>query len=308
MKVIFLGTPQFAQTILNDIFNSHHQVIGVVCQPDKVSNRGKTIFCPVKQFALEKGLPLYQFEKISRDGVETLQQLAPDIMVTAAYGQILSEKVISVAPFGIINVHGSLLPKLRGASPIQSAIMQGLKETGVTILKTVYEVDAGDMLLKKSLEIGENETSGELFERMATLGGQAIVEALDQIENGTATFVAQNHSEATFTKKILASQERIDWNCDAHKLHNLIRALSPNPCAWTTYNGKRVKIYSTAIYNGEFEDAPCGSVVLCDKSNLVIKAKDGALYIKKLQFEGGKCLDIKAFLCGKRFMQGEMFE
>lgn len=307
MKVVFLGTPQFAQTILQSIYQSNHQIVGVVCQPDKVSNRGKTIFCPVKQFALEKGLPLFQFEKISRDGVETLTDLAPDIMVTAAYGQILSQKVIDVAPNGIINVHGSLLPQLRGASPIQSAIMQGFQTTGVTILKTVYEVDAGDMLLKKSLEIGENETSGQLFERMANLGGEAIVEALDLIEQGKAVFTPQQHQEATFTKKIAPEQERIDWNTDVKTLHNLIRALSPNPCAWTTYMGKRLKIYSTAIADVQ-TDAPCGSVVLCDKSNLVVACKNGALSIKTLQIEGGKCLDIKAFLCGKRFNAGEMFQ
>ena len=210
MRVVFLGTPDFGVPALEKIME-HHTVVGCVCQPDKVGARGKIEFCAVKKFALSHGLPLYQFEKISRDGVETLRSLFPDIMVTAAYGQILSQEVIDIAPHGIINIHGSLLPKLRGAAPIQYAVLLGLRQTGISILNTVRKVDAGEIILQKTLDILPYETNGELFERMSRLGADAVVEALQLIENGNAKYMPQVEEEATFCSKITAEQEQIDW-------------------------------------------------------------------------------------------------
>ncbi len=303
MKVIFLGTPDFGICALQKIMENH-QLLACVCQPDKIGARGKVEFCAVKKFALAHGIPLYQFEKISRDGVETLRSLAPDIMVTAAYGQILSQEVIDVAPHGIINIHGSLLPKLRGASPIQSALLQGFTETGVTILQTVKAVDAGDMIVKKSLQIAPYENCGELFERLSVLGAEAICEALQQIENGTATFVPQNEEEATFTKKISAEQEKIDWSRSANEIINLVRALSPNVGAHTTWNGNILKIFDLLLCENSYYGVP-GEVVECGKKFLAIICGDGkAVSVRRLQLQGAKCMDIVSFLCGKRIAVG----
>lgn len=303
MKVIFLGTPDFGICALKRIMEQH-QLLACVCQPDKIGTRGKIEFCAVKKFAIEHNIPLYQFEKISRDGVETLRALAPDIMVTAAYGQILSQEVIDVAKHGIINIHGSLLPKLRGASPIQSALLQGFTETGVTILQTVKAVDAGDMIVKKSLQIAPYENCGELFERLSVLGAEAVCEALEQIENGTAVFVPQNEDEATFTKKITAEQEKIDWTKPASEIINLVRALSPNIGAHTLWNGQILKIFDLRLCEHGCSGFP-GEVVECGKKFLTVSCGDGnAVAVRKLQLQGAKCMDIVSFLCGKRIPVG----
>lgn len=303
MRVVFLGTPDFGVPALEKIM-AYHEVVGCVCQPDKVGTRGKIEFCAVKKFALDHNLPLFQFEKISRDGVETLKSLEPDIMVTAAYGQILSQEVIDVAPHGIVNIHGSLLPKLRGAAPIQYAVLLGFEQTGITILNTVRKVDAGEIILQKSLEILPYETNGELFERMSQLGADAIVEALAQIENGTAVYTPQVEEEATFTGKITAEQEQIDWTKPTDEIINLVRALCPSPSAWTTVDGKRLKIFALRPCENQYEGV-AGQVVECGKKTLAVMCGDGkAVYIKDLQAENAKRMDIVSFLCGKKIAVG----
>ncbi len=305
MKVIFLGTPDFGIPALTAIMK-YHQVVGCVCQPDKIGSRGKIEFCAVKKFALEHNLPLYQFEKISRDGVDVLKNLSPDIMVTAAYGQILSQEVIDIAPHGIINIHGSLLPELRGASPIQYAVLLGLKTTGITILKTVRKVDAGEIILQKSLDIAPYETNGELFERLSLLGAEAVTEALNLIETGRARYVAQNEELATFTAKITAEQEKIDWSRPSEEIINLVRALNPRPVAWTTYKGKRIKIYTLRLCNKDF-DGRYGTVVECGKKSLAVMCGDGrAVNVIELQAENSKKTDIASYLCGRKFQVGDI--
>ncbi len=303
MKVIFLGTPDFGVPALHAI-SQHHQVLACVCQPDKVGARGKTEFCAVKKYALLHEIPLYQFEKISRDGVQVLKDLAPDIMVTAAYGQILSQEVIDIAPHGIINIHGSLLPQLRGAAPIQYAVLLGLEKTGVTILQTVRKVDAGAMILKKSLDILPFETNGQLFERLSVLGAEAVVEALQLIESGKATYTEQNEEEATFSGKITAEQERIDWSKSSTEIINLVRALNPSPIAWTTWQGKRLKIHELRPCDMQFSGVP-GQVVLCSKKQLAVMCGDNkAVFVTSLQAENSKCMQINCFLCGKHISEG----
>lgn len=305
MKIVFLGTPDFGVPALERIVQKH-DVIACVCQPDKVGARGKTEFCAVKKFALAHNIPLYQFEKISRDGVETLKNLAPDIMVTAAYGQILSQEIIDIAPHGIINIHGSLLPDLRGAAPIQYAVLLGYKTTGVTILQTVRKVDAGDMIVKKSLDILPYETNGELFERISRLGAEAIIEALDLIQSGKATFTPQDENLVTFSGKITAEMEQIDWQKNSTDIINLVRALNPSPVAWTTWCGKRLKIHALRPCDEQFEGVP-GQVVQCTKKSVAVMCGDGkAVYITRLQAENSKQMDINAFLCGKKFTVGEI--
>lgn len=299
MRVVFLGTPDFGVPALAKIME-HHQVVGCVCQPDKVGARGKVEFSAVKKFSLAHNLPLFQFEKISRDGVDTLRSLNADIMVTAAYGQILSQEVIDIAPNGIINIHGSLLPELRGAAPIQYAVLLGYKVTGVTILNTVKKVDAGEIILKKSLEVGEFETNGELFERLSQLGAEAVVEALELIETGKATYTEQNDEEATFTSKITAEQEKIDWNKPSGEITNLVRALNPSPVAWTTWNGKHLKIYALRPCDRDYQGV-AGEVVECGKKVLTVMCGDGkCVNVTELQAENAKKMDIVSFLCGRK--------
>lgn len=303
MRVVFLGTPDFGVLALEKIME-HHTVVGCVCQPDKIGARGKIEYCAVKKFALSHNLPLFQFEKISRDGVETLKDLAPDIMVTAAYGQILSQEVIDIAPHGIINIHGSLLPKLRGAAPIQYAVLMGLEQTGVTILNTVRKVDAGEMILQKAIDILPYETNGELFERLSLLGADAVVEALQLIETGKAVYTPQVEEEATFCSKITAEREQIDWNKSSTELINLVRALNPSPAAWTTVSGKRLKIYALRPCDNQFNGKP-GEVVECGKKSLAIMCGDGkAVYVKELQAENAKRMDVVSFLNGRKIPVG----
>ena len=307
MKVVFLGTPDFGVPALKKIMENH-QVVGVVCQPDKVGARGKLEFSAVKKFALEHGLPLFQFEKISRDGVDSLRSLAPDIMVTAAYGQILSQEVIDIAPHGIINIHGSLLPKLRGAAPIQYAVLLGLAKTGITILNTVRKVDAGEIILQKEIDVLPYETNGELFERMSRLGADAVCEALHLIETGKDVYTPQAEEEATFCSNITAEQEHIDWSQSASDVINLVRALNPTPAAWTLCCGKRLKIFALRPCEGDFHGA-AGEVVECGKKTLAVMCGDGkAVSVVELQAENARRMDIVSFLNGRRIAVGTVFE
>ena len=303
MKVVFLGTPDFGVPALEEI-SKRHEIVACVCQPDKIGDRGKTDYCAVKKYALAHGIPLYQFEKISRDGVETLKSLSPDIMVTAAYGQILSQEVIDVAPHGIINIHGSLLPELRGAGPIQYAVLLGYERTGITILNTVKKVDAGDIILQKSLDIMPYETNGELFARLSVLGAEAVVEALDLIASGKAVYTPQDEEKATFSGKITAEMEKIDWNKPARDVINLVRALNPSPVAWTTWQGKRLKIYALRPCETRYEGV-AGQVVMRNKKSFAVNCGDGsAVYVTELQAENSKRLDVSSFLCGKDVQVG----
>ena len=307
MKVVFLGTPDFGVPALEKIMENH-QVVGVVCQPDKVGARGKTEYSAVKKFALTHGLPLFQFEKISRDGVETLRSLAPDIMVTAAYGQILSQEVIDIAPHGIINIHGSLLPKLRGAAPIQYAVLLGLEKTGITILNTVRKVDAGEIILQKELDVKPYETNGELFERMSQLGADAVVEALHLIETGKVVYTPQVEEDATFCSKITAEEERIDWTKSSTEVINLVRALNPSPSAWTMVLGKRLKIYALRPSEKEYHGV-AGEVVECGKKTLAIMCGDGkAVNVIELQAENARRMDVVSFLNGRKIAVGAVLE
>ncbi len=298
MKIVFMGTPDFGVPALEAI-SKRHELVACVCQPDKTGARGKTEYCAVKKFALAHNLPLYQFEKVSRDGVEILKSLSPDIMVTAAYGQILSQEVIDIAPHGIINIHGSLLPELRGAGPIQYAVLLGYERTGITILNTVRKVDAGDIILQKALDVLPYETNGELFARLAVLGSEAVVEALELIENGKAVYTPQDEPKATFSAKITADMEKIDWNKPARDVINLVRALNPSPAAWTTWQGARLKIFALRPCETRYEGA-AGQVVMRSKKAFAVNCGDGnAVYVTELQAENAKRLDVQSFLCGK---------
>ncbi len=305
MRVVFLGTPDFAVGVLNSIHASSHQIVGVITQPDrKVGRKAIITPCQVKSQALLLNLPVFSFEKISREGVETLKSLNPDILVTCAYGQILSQEILDLAPHGVINVHASLLPKYRGSAPIQWAIINGDKTTGVTIMQTALGVDSGDIVLQKELEINGDYVD-TLFNRLSNLGAKLIVEALDLIETGKATFTKQDESQAVHVKMIKKEDGLIDFNKSAVEIVNLIKGLSVWPVAFTNYEGKMLKIYKASVVGGI---GNAGEVVCSDtKQGLLIGTSQGLLKVDELQIEGSKKMPIKDFLLGKKIPVGYRF-
>lgn len=305
MKVIFLGTPQFAATVMKRLLNSRHNVLAAVAQPDRASGR-KVIPSPVKALAAEAGIPCYQFESVSREGIAVLKELNADIAVTAAFGQILSRTLLSLTPHGVINVHASLLPKYRGASPIQQALLSGDAETGVTIMKTEYELDSGDIILQKTLPLAGVQNAGEASDVLALLGAEALVEALDSIEDGSAVFTPQNAAEATFCRKFSKEDGKLDFNLSATELYNRIRAFTPWPSAYCDGPNGRVKLLSAVPV--EIEEGLPGEVLASEKNSLVIKCGGGALKVLVLQGEGGRALKTADYLNGRPVPPGAMFK
>lgn len=299
MKVLFLGTPAFAAESLRALLSSKHEVVGVVTQPDRALKRGKTEIGAVKLLALERGLNVFQPQRI-RDEIDTLRSFGADIAVTAAYGQILTQAVIDVFPRGIINVHASVLPKYRGASPIQSAIANGEKETGVTIMRTELGIDTGDILSVAKTPIAENETAGGLTYRLAVLGAELLIETLDGFDGIVP--IKQSEEEATHCRTIKKEELTIDFSRSAIDVVNHIRALSPEPCARTEICGEVYKIYSATVsaHNGGNR----GEIVCCDKERLTVVCGSGAIDIKVIQAPSKRALTIDEFLRGKKFPAG----
>lgn len=304
MRVIFLGTPAFAETILKAICKSSHEVVGVVTQPDRVNARGKKVLSsPVKAAAEELGLPVYQFEKISREGVDVLRALQADIMVTAAYGQILSREILSLCPHGVINAHGSVLPKYRGACPVQCAILNGEKELGVSVMQTEYEVDSGSVILIKKVPLDGSENCAEAMDKLAAAGAEGIVEALDLIEAGKAVFTPQDHTQATFCKKICKEDGKIDFSASAVDIKNKIRAYTPWPSAYAQAPFGMLKILRAEAVEGDFAGEP-GEVVASDKRGILIRCGTGALRPVEVQAEGSRAMDTASFLRGHPISKG----
>lgn len=308
MRVIFLGTPNFAAAILRAVYMSRHKIVAVVTQPDKPNARGKKVTAPpVKALADSLGIPVYQFEKLSRDGADTLRAYNADIMVTAAYGQILSQEVLQLCPHGVINAHGSILPKYRGASPVQCALLEGEKEIGVSVMQTAYEVDSGDVLLVKKVMLDGSENCDEAMQLLAEAGSIGVVEALDAIEDGRAVFVPQNHSEATFCKKINKEDGKIDFCRTATQIVNQIRAYTPWPSAYADTPCGRLKILRAYAVEGLCAGG-IGEVVLSDKSGVTIRCGEGGLVPLEVQGEGGRAMDIASFLRGHPMPQGTVLK
>lgn len=308
MKVIFLGTPDFSVPTLKAIIKSHHQLLAVVTQPDKPSGRGERLsYSPVKQVALENNLKVLQYDKIRLQGVDDLKRLAPDIMVTCAFGQILSQEIIDIAPHGIINVHASLLPKYRGAAPIQWSILNGDKETGVTIMQTEAGIDTGDIIAVEKTIISPEETAGELFDRLSFIGAELLVRTLDDIEQGSATFTPQDHSSATHVKMLKKSDGMLDFENNCETLVNFVRGMNPWPCAFTFLNDKMLKVYKAEkvedVDDSQYAD---GQIMFADSKNgLVVKCKDGALRLCVIQIEGKKRMNDTDFVIGQRINLAE---
>lgn len=312
MKIIFLGTPNFAKIILQKLYNSKHEIVAVVCQPDKPVGRKQILEAPpTKVFALEHNIPVYQFAKIRKEGVEPLKKLNADIMITGAYGQILSQEVLDITRFGTFNVHGSMLPKYRGACPVQSAILNGETKTGVTIMKTDAGIDTGDIIEQKEIKITQNDTVESVLEKIALEGSDLLINSvLDKIENGTVEYIKQDESMATYYPMIKKEDAKIDFNRTSQSIKNLVRAYNEWPVAYTFVNDKMLKVFDcnavehtqeTQYKNGEIvENTP--------KKGLVIKTGDGFIRLTIVQAEGGKIMDDKSFLNGNKIELGKVLE
>ena len=312
MRIIFLGTPEFSVPSLDAIFKSKHELVGVITRIDKSNERGNKVeFSPVKKYALKNNIPLFQFAKLSRDGVETIKELKPDLMVTASYGQIISQEILDIPTFGIINVHGSLLPMYRGASPIQTAILNGDSKTGVTIMKTEAGLDTGDIILTEEMDIKPNETAGELGARMSVVGANLLIRVIEQIENGTATYTKQSFIESSVTTRINKEDGKIIWSKSARQIKCQVLAQNPSPISFSYLNGELCKIYR-AIENREIKSTnkPVGTVIEPThvKKGIFVQTGSGVLEILELQKAGGKVLSAKDFINGRKIKLGDKFD
>ena len=299
MRILFMGTPDFAVASLKRLVEDGHEVCGVFTQPDKPKNRGmKLIAPPVKVYALTQDIPVYQPLKMKDCTVlELVQSLQPELIVVAAYGRILPEDILNTPKYGAINVHSSILPKYRGAAPINWAILNGDAVTGVSIMYMAPELDAGDVILCRETAIDPDEDAVTLTTRLAELGAEALSEAIGQIENGTVTRTPQDHAAHTYAPMLDKSLSPLDFTRPARQLHDQVRGLVPWPSASMELAGKPVKIHRTAV--GEATDAPAGAVVMADKTGLSIACGDGkCLRILELQGEGGKRMAAADYLRG----------
>ena len=318
MKIIFMGTPDFARDSLEAVYNAGYEIIGVVTNPDRPKGRGmKMIPSSVKEFALEKELKIYQPEKVKNniEFIDEIKSLNPDVICVVAYGKILPEEILNIPKLGCINVHGSLLPKYRGAAPIQWAILNGDKETGVTTMYMDKGMDTGDMILKEKVTIGEDETTGELWDRLSKIGGELLVKTLEQIEARTAPREKQGE-DYTMAPMLNKDMAKIDWeNKSAIEIKNLVRGLNPIMGAYTFWNGKKIKFWKVDIVKeneimvDNLETLKNGTVVVSNpKDGLYIKTKKGIIKVLEIQGENAKRMPIGDFLRGNNISEFEIFE
>ena len=287
MRVVFMGTPDIAATCLEKIIADGFEVVGVYCQPDRPKGRGmKLVAPPAKELAQKFGIPVFQPDNFREDAVvEELAALQPDVFAVVAYGRILPQRVLDIPGKGSINIHASLLPQYRGSAPYQWAVLDGCKKTGVTAQYMALKMDAGDIIGTAETCIGENETAGELLDRLAVLGAQLLSDTLRSVENGTATAVAQNEAEVSFAPMLDKGMCPIDWSKTAQQVHDHVRGLNPWPTATTTIAGTFFKVHSTVIVDGK---GTPGQILELTKTGLVVACGEGAVEIRVLQAEGGK--------------------
>lgn len=317
MKIIFMGTPDFAKESLEAIYNDGHDILAVVTNPDRPKGRGmKLMESPVKQYAIQKNLKIYQPEKIRKNTefIEEIKQMKPDVICVVAYGKILPKEILDIPNKGCINVHGSLLPDYRGAAPIQWAVINGEKVTGVTTMYMDIGMDTGDMILKKETQIGEDETTGELWERLSTIGANLLVETLRKVEDGTAPRIAQG-DKFTIAPMLNKEISKIDWeNKTAKEIKNLVRGLNPFMGTYSYIQGKKLKFWKVDIVktlpnNKNTEHTENGTVVYSDcKDGLYIKANEGIIKILEIQGENSKKMNIQDFLRGNEIKIGSKME
>ena len=318
MKIVFMGTPDFAEESLKAVYEAGYEILTVVTNPDRKQGRGmKMSVSPVKKFAEEKGLQILQPEKVrnNEEFISKIKDLKPDVICVVAYGKILPKEILDIPKIGCINVHGSLLPKYRGAAPIQWAVLNGDRETGITTMYMDVGMDTGDMILKQKVTIGDDETTGELWDRLSKIGGELLVKTLKEIENGTAKRIKQGEdfSLAPMLDKSIA---KIDWeNKTAREIKNLVRGLNPIMGAYSFINGKKVKFWKVDVLDDKEidtenkENLENGTVLISDaKQGLFIKAKDGILKVLEIQGENAKKMDIASFLRGNKIEKFDIFK
>lgn len=316
MKVIFMGTPDFASESLKNLYEAGHEILAVVTNPDRPKGRGmKVIASPVKQYAIEKNLKIYQPEKVrkNQEFIDEIKSLNPDVICVVAYGKILPKEILEIPHLGCINVHASLLPKYRGSAPIQWAVLNGEKETGVTTMYMDIGMDTGDMILKEKVQIGEDETTGELWDRLSKIGGKLLVETLKQIEEGTAPREKQSE-DFTMAPMLDKKMAKIDWeNQTASQIKNLVRGLNPIMGAYTFLKDKKIKFWKVDVAKNislteDMEKLANGVVVLSDsKDGLYIKTKNGILKVLEIQGENARRMPIADFLRGNTIKEFEAF-
>ncbi|MDO5323649.1 MAG: methionyl-tRNA formyltransferase [Clostridia bacterium] len=309
MRIVFMGTPEFAVPSLRALLDNGYEVVGAITQPDRPAGRGhKLTPCPVKLLAQERGVPVYQFEKIKNpEGVECLRALKPDLVVTAAFGQLLSREILEIPQYGTVNVHASLLPKYRGSAPINWCILNGEKVAGVTTMLTDVGMDTGDMLLKAQTDIGELETAGELTQRLSEIGAKLLIDTLKFYPNGGLKSVPQNAAEASYQPMLTKEMGRIDWTKSAEEISRQVRGLNPWPCAYTENGDGRLKIYLARPCDAAGAAEPGCVAVSSAKEGLKIACGEGWLEVLEMQAPNAKRMSAKAYLQGKRIEIGTKF-
>ncbi len=307
MKVIFMGTPDFSVGTLEALVAAGHEVLLAVTQPDKPKGRGKEMqFTPVKECALKYNIPVYQPRRVREpECIEELRRYEADIMVVVAFGQILPKEILEMTAYGCVNVHASLLPKYRGAAPIQWSIIDGEKVTGVTTMQMNEGLDTGDMLLKVEIPIEEKETGGSLHDKLAEAGAKLCVETLEGLQAGTITPIPQGETTTSYAKMLDKQLGNIDWSKSAIEIERLIRGLSPWPSAYTNWNDKVMKIWDAACASFDGEANP-GVIVKVTRDSFFVQTGDGVLEVRELQIPGKKRMDAGAFLRGYQVKEGEL--
>lgn len=314
MRIIFMGTPEFAVPVLESLINSRHEVVAVVTQPDRPKGRGKNMqFSPVKECALAHNIPVMQPVNVSvPEVIDELRAYEPELIVVVAFGQFVTKKIREMPKYGCINVHASLLPKYRGAGPIQWAVINGEKESGVTTMYMCREIDKGDMLLKDTVTLDPKETGDSLHDKLSMMGGPLLLKTIDQLENGSAVRIPQCEEESTYAPKLEKTMGNIDWTMDADRIERLVRGLNSWPGTFTKIHGKTVKIWDCDVVRQETltenqAAAKPGTVIVSEKDQLIVKAGNGALSLRMLQPEGKKNMTVDAYLRGYPITQGELF-
>ena len=308
LKVVFMGTPSFAVPILEGLINNYNVVL-VVCQPDRKKNRkGDVIIPDTKRLALDNNIPVFQPLKV-REEYQTILDYNPDLIVTCAYGQFIPKEIIDYPKYGCINVHGSLLPKLRGGAPIHHAIINGDKVTGMTVMSMSEKMDAGDIISQSSLEIGEDEILDSLYERMSLLGANLLLDTIPNIIDGTAKYFPQNEEEVTFGLNITKEEEKIDFNKTVVEIKNRVRGLNSVPGAYIVLEDKRMKVYKVMVDDNDYKKGEIGEIVAVTDDAMVVKCLDGYVKILEIALEGKKRCLVKDYFNGvkKESLVGKVF-
>ena len=308
VRIVFMGTPEFSVPSLK-ILNENFNVVLVVCQPDKPSNRGIVRFNPVKQYAIDNNIKVFQPIKIKED-YSLIKEANPDIIITCAYGQIIPDEILKLPKYGCVNIHASLLPKLRGGAPIHRAIIDGYDKSGITIMNMISKMDAGDILLQESIPILDNDNVGTLHDKLSELGSKLIMKALPEIIRNNITCIKQNKEEVTYAWNITKEDEHLNFNKTSKEIYNHIRGLNPFPGSYAILNGKRIKIYSSIIGSSVDYNSICGQIIKLYENGIGVKTQNGEIIITELQLEGKKKMSAKEFINGvvnKELLIGRIF-